>query len=211
MLKIGPDLLPQSLLSYVAFRVSLRDTWSQLERVLSGEGDAGCEGFLAEVAFLREAPLHVQLDVLATTWHKHLSGKPFAGDLLDESVIYAVCEFTARWAEREPQRITRALRHGPFDVAVPVDHGLASDLRGLYLNLSNAGDFLLMGQFLDLPPDEASSWKRQIGIDEARLDVLFDTLGRWHVSPEFLDKLSGLVTAVESAHLARLVRVTCPA
>jgi len=211
MLKIGPDILPQSLLSYVAFRVALRDTWAQLERVLSSDAELDCEGFLAEVPFLREAPLHIQLDVLAGTWQKHLLSRMFEANLLEESVVYAACEFAARWVEREPQRVVRALRHGPLDIAVPVDHDLAADLRGLYLRLSHTGDFLLLGQFLDLPPEESRQWKQQLGIDEACLEVLFDTLGRWHVSSGFLNGLNGLVTAAESAHLARLMGVTCPA
>jgi hypothetical protein len=208
MLQIGSDLLPQSLLSYVAFRVALRSTWATLDQAVSGdfvhEGNEG-DGFLGEVPFLRETPLHVQLDVLAATWSRHLSGKPFTADLLDESVIYAACEYTARLAEHDPARVVWALGNGPFDVVTPVDHDLASELRGLYLRMSNEGDFLLIGQFLDLPPGEASQWKQQLGVDERRLEILFETLGRWHVSPQFLSGLSGLVTDSEAAMLGRLV------
>jgi hypothetical protein len=214
MLKIGRDFLPQSLLSYVAFRVALRTTWEQLELVVSGavNGDADdCDGFLAEVPFLRETPLHVQLDALGSTWHRHLAGKPHVADLLDESVVYAACEFAARLTECEPQRVRWALQNGPFDVAVAVDHDLAAELRHLYLRLSNEGEFLLIGQFLDLPPDESSDWKRQLGIDERRLEPLFDALGRWHVSTEFLRGLTGIVTDAEAALLGRLVGLPCPA
>jgi hypothetical protein len=214
MLKIGHDLLPQSLLSYVAFRVALRNTWDQLEHVVAGIVMPDCsdyEGYLGEVPFLRETPLHIQLDALGATWQKHLAGKPHPADLLDESIVYAVCESTAQLAEREPERVHRALRNGPFDVAVPVDHDLAAELRQLYLRLSNEGDFLLVGQFLDLPPNESSEWKRQLGVDERRLEILFDTLGRWHVSPQFLSDLSGLATDAEAALIGRLVGMPCPA
>jgi hypothetical protein len=213
MLKIGHDFLPQSLLSYVAFRVALRNTWEQLELVVSGAVNSDgedCEGFFGEVPFLRGTPLHIQLDALGATWQKHVSGKPHTADLLDESIIYAACEFAAQTTEHDPERVHWALRNGPFDVSVSVDHDLAAELRQLYLRLSNDGEFLLIGQFLDLPPDESSDWKRQLGIDERRLDVLFDTLGRWHVSRQFLGGLSGIVTEAEAALLGRLVGLPCP-
>ena len=213
MLRIGHDLLPQSLLSYVAFRVALRTTWDQLEQLVAGTlvPDGGeSDGYLGEVPFLRETPLHIQLDALGATWQKHLAVKPLAADLLDESVVYAACEFSARLAERDPMRIFQALRSGPLDIAVPVDHDLAAELRKLYLRLSNEGDFLLVGQFLDLPPNEARDWKRQLGVDERRLEILYDTLGRWHVSDQFLSGMSGLVTTSEAAQIGRLVGIPCP-
>jgi len=208
MLQIGPDLLPQSLLSYVAFRVALRHTWDQLDLVVSGSlhpDDA--EGFLTEVPLLQEAPLHVQLDVLAATWDRHSAGSPVTADLLDESVIYAACELTSRLAQHFPQRVLWALHKGPHEICVPVDEALASELRGLYLRLSNEGDFLIASQLLDLPPHEASEWKKHLGICEHRLDQLFEILGRWHMSVGFLSNLIGLVTDAEAERLRRLVGV----
>lgn len=210
MLHIAHEPLPQSLLSYVAFRVALRATWDALSEQSPEEArfdDAEHAGYLAEVPFLRGTTLAVQLDVLARTWSRHLQAESIAGDLLDESVVFAVCEFAAGLAEQKPERITWGLRGGPLDVSVPVDSFLASELRGLYLKLSNEGDFLLVSQFLDFPPDEAREWKQRLGIDERELEALFDTLGQNSASPEILSNLRSLTTEEETARLGRLLRV----
>jgi hypothetical protein len=201
MIKIAADTVPQSLLSYVAFRVALRDT---CELYSEQRGLPAAElvyrepvGYLTEVPILREVASQVQIDLLARTWARHVSRKTFAGDILDEAVLYAACETTARLAESSPQRVVRALSGGPLDLAVPVDHLLASEVRGLYLNLSNEGDFLLASQFLDMAPETADHWKRQLGLAPERLDPLYDALGRWQMSREWTRQLQGLFTEEE--------------
>jgi hypothetical protein len=212
MLKICEDTLPQSLLSYVAFRVAFRDTferlalWKQFEKEPSET-----YGFLCEVPFLKEVAPQVQLDLLASTWRRHLERGVFAANLVDESVIYAACELAAQLVEKEPSLFANYLRGGPFDVGIPVDNFLAAELRNLYLNLSNEGDFLLIGQFLDVEPDQAAPLKRQMGLAESAVDVMYDALSRWHLSPQFLENLRGLLTEAETGRVASLLRVPCPA
>jgi hypothetical protein len=97
MLKICQSPLPQTLLSYVAFRVAFRETcesYSLHKRCLSEQTVP--YGYLCEVPFLQEVAPSVQLDLLASTWHKHLSREEYQADLVDESVVYAVCEMTSR-------------------------------------------------------------------------------------------------------------------
>lgn len=212
MLKICEDTLPQSLLSYVAFRVAFRDSferlalWKQFEKA-----PADTCGYLTEVPFLREVAPQVQLDLLAATWHKHLDRGIHAGDLVDESIIYAACETAAQLVEKEPTLFVSYLRGGPFDVGIPVDHFLAAELRNLYLNLSNEGDFLLIGQFLDIEPDQAGPLKSQMGLEASSVDVMYEALGRWHVTPTILENLRGLLTEAEINRVGNLLRVPCPA
>ena len=100
MLKICNSPLPQSLLSYVAFRVAFRETFESLSlhrRCLSEQFVS--YGYLCEVPFLQEVAPAVQLDLLATVWNKHLSRDVHQADLVDESVIYAACEMTQRFAK----------------------------------------------------------------------------------------------------------------
>jgi hypothetical protein len=210
MLRIADDLLPQSLLSYVAFRVALRETADRLcrDRLDNAEPEPG---YLAEVPFLKEVAVAVQLDLLAETWDRHVARTTHLASLLDESVLYATCEFAAGMAERHPERVTWSLRGGPLDLTVPVDNALATELRGLYLNLSNDGDFLLIGQLLDLPPEDSCEWKQRLGIDAARVEPLFDALGRFHASAEFVGNLHGLVSVSEAHALSKLLHVPCPA
>jgi hypothetical protein len=212
MLKICEDTLPQSLLSYVAFRVAFRETFERLALWKQFEKDPFEPfGFLGEVPFLKHVAPQIQLDLLAATWRKHLERNPVAADLVDESVVYAACETTAQLVEKEPALFASYLRGGPFDVGIPVDHYLASELRNLYLNLSNEGDFLLIGQFLDIEPDQAAPLKKQMGLDDAAIDMLYDALGRWQLSPRLLENLRGLLTEAEILRVATLLRVPCPA
>ena len=198
MLTISTDTLPQSCLSYLAFRIALHETLERIALAVQvGEDAHECYGFLTEVPFLRTVPAHVQLDLLAETWTKHMAPESFTANLVDESIVYAACETAARIVEEEPEEIERFLDGGPLDVQVAVDDSLASELRGLHLNLSNEGDFLMISQFEDLPPAEARKLKREFGIEESRLDAMFDVLGRWSISPDFLSNLSGLLTGQE--------------
>lgn len=205
MLQLAHEQLPQSLLSYVAFRVDLRRTWDAMSAaprtaIFSAEPER--TGYLAEVPFLRETSLAVQLDVLARTWRRHMQPEIIRADLLDEAVLYAACEATAHCAEHEPQHVHRALLGGPMDLMIPVDLALAGDLRQLYLQLPTEGDFLLVGQFLDMPPDEAVEWKQKLGVTETQLTQFFNVLSQWRARPETLPRLQGLITDRERTELA---------
>jgi hypothetical protein len=209
MLAIQTDTLPQTGLSYFAFRIAFQET---LERICLaqqvGNYTAECFGFLTEVPFLRAVPPHVQLDLLAETWCKHASTEKFVANLVDESVIYAACETSARIVEQEPHVIIRYLAGGPQHVTAKADGLLAGELRALHLNLASDGDFLMISQFEDMPPSEAAESKRQFGLDDNRFEVMFDVLGRWAMSHSFLQNLCGLMTKEEIVRTALELGVT---
>lgn len=205
MLTISTDTLPQTCLSYVAFRVSFLETLERMALAQQmGAHEADCFGYLTEVPFLRTVAPHVQLDALAETWCKHIADVPCEATLIDESVVYAVCETAARIAQNDPKTFQRLLKGGPLEVDVTLDHFLASELRSLHLNLSNEGEFLMVSQFEDMAPDEARRLKKKFGLDEQRLDAMFETLGQWLVSADFLTNLAGLLTQRE---IVRAVKV----
>lgn len=212
MLHIAASTLPQSCLSYVAFRVSFLET---LERIaLARQFDSGPPdgfGFLTEVPFFKAVPPHVQLDLLAETWSRHMANEPVEATLVDEAIVYAVCETAARIAEQDPTFFLRVMRVGPLEMVLPPDHVLASELRALHLSLANEGDFLMISQFEDMPPDVASRTKRQFRINEDRLEQMFDVLGRWHIREDLLDKLLGLVNEREVRRVARMLNLSQPA
>ncbi len=203
MLTISSDTLPQTCLSYVAFRLSFQETFERI--VLANQVDEpepdGC-GFLTEVPFLRGVPAHVQLDLLAGTWSRHVADDTFKASLLDESVVYAACETSARLVEDDPQTMQRFLKGGPLDVEIDADHFLASELRALHLELSNEGDFLMISQFEDMEPDAAGILKTKFDLDTKKLEPMFDILGRWSLSAEFSDNLKDLMTETELARIA---------
>ena len=198
MLLINGGPLPNIGLTYLAFRVSFLETLERI--VLSRQVHDGNEiyGFLTEVPFLRGVPPHVQLDLLADTWSRHHSRGRHDASLIDESVIYAVCETAAYIAESEPTAVTHSLITGPRLSEVPVDHFLAGELRNLHLRLANEGDFLLLSQFEDIPPDESSDLKREYRLDQERLDEMFNVLGRWSIAPRPPKRRSPATTAASS-------------
>ena len=197
MLNIDGDSLPGSDLTYLAFRVSFQET---LERIVLSrqvnEGN-GVFGYLTEVPFLRGVAPHVQLALLAECWRRHYSKQEFEATLLEESIIYAVCETAARISEDEPTVITHSLITGPRTTRVKVDAFLPGELRNLHLKLANEGDFLLISQFEDMQPDDARELKKQFGLDETRFEDMFDALGRWSVEPGMGLSLEGLLTERE--------------
>lgn len=208
MLTISNDVLPQSSLCYLAFRIAFRET---LERIALAD-QVGCDpheafGFLTEVPFLRSVPAHVQLDLLAATWAKHVACESVAADLVDEAVLYAVCETSAHIVESEPEILETYLSGGPLEIVPSADPMLASELRALHLNLASEGDFLLISQFEDLAPDEAAALKPKFGITDEKLEPMFDVLGRWYLSPEFLGNLTGLLTGREVLKTVRVLGV----
>ena len=210
MLKICQSPFPQSTLSYVALRVAFLQTFeyfSQQKHLLSECSES--RGYLCEVPFLQEVAPAVQLELLASTWRKHQSREIHQSDLIDESVIYAACEMTARAVENNPESVLRSLVGGPANVSIPLDSYFARELRLLYLELPNDCDFLLVSQFLDLDPEDAIDQKLQMGLDPNRMLPLFEALGRWHVSPDIIGSLRGLLTEAETARVATILRVPC--
>jgi hypothetical protein len=206
MLTISKDILPQTFLSYIAFRIAFMDT---LERIALAKqvGDDPFEsfGYLTEVPFLRSVPPHVQLDLLSVTWAKHLASENVEGDLVDESVVYAVCETAARIIDEQPDEARRYLEGGPLDVHIAIDHFLSSEVRNLHLNLSNEGDFLLISQFQDMSPEEALPMKEEFGIQEEEIEPMFDVLMQWYMSVDFMPNLEGLLQEREVARAITIV------
>lgn len=209
MLNITNSLLPNNTLSYLAFRIACLDT---LERIVLARqfGPEAAEGFgyLTEVLFLRAVPPQVQLDLLSETWQKHLHREQFDGDLVDESVLFAVCETAARLAEQEPQQLKAWGDTGPRLISLASKGALPTKLRQVHLALPNEGDFLLISQFEDLSPFESLSLKAKFGLEPSKCEPMFDVLGRWHVSPGFAGRLTGLLTDREIAQAVAVVKST---
>lgn len=198
MLKICNDLLPATDVTYAAFRLAVCDT---LERMVLAEqiGAAGERpfGYLTEVPFLKQVPPQVQVDLLAETWWKHGAAHVQEATLVDESVIYAICETAARLIMTDAATARRFLAEGPRRMRTVVNVGLAQEIQALHLDLANEGDFLLISQFQDIPPDDAQVLKQKFGLAEAGCEAMFDVLGRWHVSDEYPERTDGLLTPHE--------------
>ncbi|MBX3443626.1 MAG: hypothetical protein KF774_14560 [Planctomyces sp.] len=212
MLLIGDDLLPQTDLSYFAFRVAFCET---LERIVLAEqarlsADASF-GYLTEVPFLRNVPPRVQLDLLVDTWSGHYDASTVSGSLMDEAVIYAACETAVRVVGADRKAIRRFLRGGPRPLFPVLDEALAASLHALHMDLATEGDFLLISQFQDFPPDEAKVLKERFRLTDAACEPLFEALGRWHVKRDFCIRARGLLTPQEAVKVAGILRISAAA
>ena len=208
MLTIADTRLPHTVLGYVAFRLAFHETLERLAEHDAAGGDPhDSVGFLCEVPFLRCVPPHIQLDLLAATWSRHAAHEFHEADLVDEAVLYAACETAGRLCAEEPEVVEDYLAGGPEHVTLGVDGVLAGELRHLHLTLDGEGDFLTVSQFEDYPPEDGRRQKRKLGVDPGRLEPLFDVLGRWHVSEDFLGNLSGLLTGREILAAVRVLGV----
>jgi hypothetical protein len=198
MLKIGESRLNYTSLTYLAFRAAFQDTleWMILDRQLKSSQLEGF-GYLTEVPFLQNVPPQVQLDLLAETWSRLVSGAPMPCSLVDECVLYAACETTARLVEEQPKELGRYIENGPMRFALQLDQWLVSRVRALHLSLPINGDFLAISQFEDMPPDDAKRYKKKLGLDESRLESMFQLLGRWNISENIEHNLKHLLTERE--------------
>ena len=211
MLNICTDTLPQNCLSYIAFRLACIETLELMDfsRRVPAESREPF-GFLTQVPFLRDVAPQVQLSLLARTWSKHISPEEFHADIIDEAIVYAVCETSARMVEKLPELVQPFLDHGPLDAKVSVDHQLASELRNLHLQLSNEGDFLLISQLEDLAPEEAQEFKEQFHMSEFYLEPMFDVLGQWYPDADLSDRIQGLLANQEIQDLQQLLTAYVP-
>ncbi len=208
MLIICADIVPQTKLSYLAFRLAAYETFKLVEFAQqSGQDFRDPYGYLTEVPFLREVAPQVQLSLLADTWAKLNSPLREHATLLDESVLYAVSETAARMMEQIPELFTSFTEAGPVKFLNQPDKVLVRELRALHLELANEGDFLLISQFQDLDQDEAWNYKKQFRMSEDYLEPMFEVLGQWHAAPDIRTKLAGLFTEEELAELLPLLKL----
>ena len=208
MLIICADIVPQTKLSYLAFRLAAYETFKLVEFAQqSGQDFRDPYGYLTEVPFLREVAPQVQLSLLADTWAKLNSPLREHATLLDESVLYAVSETAARMMEQIPELFTSFTESGPVKLIQQPDRVLIRELRALHLELANEGDFLLVSQFQDLDPVEAWDYKKQFRMSDDYLEPMFDILGQWHAAPDIKIKLASLFTDDEMTELLPLLKL----
>ncbi len=209
MIFINDAKLPRSEASYLAFRLAFQETF---ERISLARQFRECTqdgfGYLTEVPFLSGVSPMVQLELLASTWSRHFSEADFSGTLLDEAVIYAACERAAWSLENESLSvIKRYLAKGPVCNALIPRREWSREMRRLHESLCADADFLLISQFEDLPPGEADVLKREWGIEDARLQPLFDCQERWFAASGMRDNLAGLLTPAEIELVSELLHL----
>ncbi|HWL10270.1 MAG TPA: hypothetical protein VNQ76_17835 [Planctomicrobium sp.] len=139
------------------------------------------------------------------TWAKHLTPIPHQATLLDESIIYSICESAARLIRTETDIARRFLHRGPIECSSSVDKILADQLQKLQTQFVQDGLFLLLSQFQDIPPLQAVPLKQEYGLTEDSCECLIEVLGRWYVSTEMLPLADGLLTRVEIEQLGSLL------
>jgi hypothetical protein len=207
MLTLSADILPQTELTYLAFRAAFRET---LERIVLARqvslADEWTFGYLTEVPYLQQVAPQVQLDVLLDTWRRHRHELPREATLLDESVVYSVCETAARLVRNDQAALSGFLKGGPFEVQAELRPRLAHGLVALHTTFCGDCDFLMLTQFLDLPPREARTVMAELGVHPEDVEPMREPLGRWHVGPDFAERAVGLLTEAETAQALAILK-----
>lgn len=208
MLHLNECTLPKTKLSYLVFRISFCETLDRftLSRQFPSTTQEGF-GYLTEVPFLKNVAPAVQLDLLARTWHRHRCPMRHEATLLDESVIFAACERAAWCLENESFAVIQQyLQGGPVTTERRIDPMWSREIRELHQEIGGEADFLLLGQFEDLPPWMAEEMREECGVTGRDLEPLFEALGRWHPSSEMNRHLAGLLTEREIELVSELFR-----
>jgi len=190
--------LPQSDLAYMAFRLALQDTLSDIELYLDLQEEPDPPvGYLTQVPFLEQVPLQIQVDLLADAWARHCRPEPTEASLLDAAVVYAVCMTAGRVTDEMPEVAVVMLRDGPRKVNARIIHRASYRLRGMFEAFWDDLDFLMIDEWQDLSPDYARRVKEFMRLPDEVLEPMYDALRRWRMSPDVAANLEGLLTGSE--------------
>ena len=203
--------LPNNDLTYLAFRLAVQETLSDLE--LSHDLDEELDppaGFLAVVPFLEQVPIPVQIDLLAATWAQQRQPRLIHASLLDAAVLYAVCTTASRIATDLPELVIPFLRAGPRNPSPRAIRRALGQVDDLFEEFWDDHDFLMISDFQDLHPDQAEILKQQLGLSAEYLQPLYDALGRGRVSGDVSANLQGLLTDEEIKEAMSLLQAPWP-
>ena len=191
--------LPQNDLAYVAFRLALQETLTNIElcRDLEEDEPNFTAGYLSEVPFLEQVPLPVQVDLLADTWARHCQPDLIEASLLDAAIVYAACETASRIIHDMPEVAGAWLHGGPRKVPPRIIKRGSHRLEGLFEAFWDDQDFLLIEEFQDLPPDHARQLKDMLRLPDEVIEPMYAALERWNVSANVAANLAGLMTDAE--------------
>ena len=190
--------LPQKDLAYVAFRLALQETLTDIElyRELEEEEEEPdfTAGYLSEVPFLEQVPLSVQVDLLAETWARHRKPDLFEASLLDAAIVYAACETAGRIINDMPEVAVVYLANGPRKVSPRIIKRASNRLEEMFDDFWDDRDFLLIEEFQDLPPNHARQIKDMLRLPDEAIEPMYAALERWNASPNVAANLVGLMT-----------------
>ena len=199
--------LPQNDLAYLAFRLALQDTVSDIELHLDlAEEPDPPVGYLTEVPFLEQVPLPVQVDLLADAWARHHKPELTEASLLDAAVVYAACMTAGRIIDDMPDVAVVMLRDGPRKVDPRIIRRASIRLDEMFEGFWDDRDFLLIDEWQDLPPDHARRIKDLMRLPDEVIEPMYEALQRWRVSPEVSGRLEGLMTEAEIAEALPLLK-----
>lgn len=190
--------LPQIDLVYIAFRLAVLDTLSQMELFGSlDDGPDGPFGYLVEVPFLEQVAPAVQVDLLADVWRRHWDTALHEASLLDAAVIYAGFQTAGRLCSDEPELTRLWLKAGPRLVRYQAGSRTTKKLYELFFAFWDDIDFLSIDELQDLEPNHAQRVRELMRLPEGAFEQMEEVLTRWRASSNVLANLEGLLTTDE--------------
>ena len=171
--------LPRNDLAYLAFRIAVQETLSDIELHLDLEEEPDPPvGYLTEVPFLEQVPLPVQVDLLADAWARHRKPDLIEASLLDAAVVYASCITAGRVIDDMPEVALVMLHNGPRKVDPRIIRRASHRLEKMFERFWDDRDFLLIEEFQDLPPDHAQRIKDLLRLPDEEVEPMYAALER---------------------------------
>lgn len=194
--------LKNSLLTYVAFRMSALHTFARMKS--NPLPDAEDFGYLSELPLLREAAPQVQLELLADTWKRGCSARLYPPTIVDECVLHCAFQRSVRALLTEPVSSKSFLTTGPKPIDVSDLVWLPVRLRTLHLTLPLPAS-VTAGETVELVESGRSGGYNEVPVGPTPRDQLFEVLGRWRVNRNLAWGFDGLLTTTEILEITRFL------
>lgn len=197
--------LKNSLLTYVAFRVSALHTFDCLKQAVAALPDEPQKyGFFSPAGLLNQTAPQVQLELLSSTWRKGCSARLYPPSLLDECVLHSVFDCAVDLMLTEPDATKALVVDGPIAVDLAEYIWLPVRMRTLHLTLSLPPAAVLDGPSQGVESVRKQRYKQELPGPNPR-DQLFDVLGRWRVNRNLAWSLRNLLTEPEILEITRFL------
>jgi hypothetical protein len=217
LLGIGPEsCLPADEVSFLAFRVAVKDTLAQLAEQLdheSGQQDDKV-GYLGEVELLQPLTTTAQLKLLADVWDGHRSPVVHQASFLEAAVVYAACKTAADLIRDDPDMAQAHLAGSPRRVWAPIAERTAERVEEAFKDVFWQEVDMLRGDMAwPQTPQEEAQAEADLRLPAGCFAPLFAAIaaliGDQPEAPR-VERLVGLLTVEEACHAAALLEVEVP-
>lgn len=178
---------------YFAFRAAWLSAFHALVHDVARRPEP-TDGFFRHIPLLQGTAPQVQLECLFECWTR-MQQNNFHATTLDQLILSAAVEELAWLGQIEHLRRLREVEKGPAETPAIDVLWVCSKIRSLQIVLPVRGDRSGIGVNVNTA-DSLDQSTQPVGDDS-----VLETVGRWRVSPDFVDAAEGLLTEEEMEKL----------